>query len=167
MAIEYVYHVDENDEILAKVPRSEMREKVLLHRGTIIFTFNYKGEILIHKRTNTKDNYPGFLDVGHGGAVESKETYDENAIKETEEEIGIKNAKLEYLFKKKYIGKSNKTFCKVYRLIHEGPFKFQKEEVVWGKFISLDDLKELIKKEKFCPDGLEFLDEYLTNYHNK
>ena len=164
---EYVYHVDENDKVLGKVSRKEMRKKVLLHRGSDIFVFNTKGEILVHKRTKTKDLFPGFYAVVVGGSASYGETYDECAKREVYEEIGIKDAQLEFLFKHKYIGPHNKFMGHIYKMTHDGPFKYQKEEVAWAEFMSLSKLKQFMKKNKFCPDDLEIFNKYLKEFHGK
>ena len=57
-----------------------------------------KGEILVTKRTPIKDIYPDLLEIGQGGAVSYDEEYEESAKREVEEEVGIKDADLEYLF---------------------------------------------------------------------
>jgi len=164
---EYVYHVDGNDKVLRKVTRKEMREKTLLHRISDILVFNSKGEILVHKRTITKDLFPGFYAVLVGGSVSYGETYDECAQREVHEEIGIKNAHLKFLFKFTYIGPHNKSLGHVYKMIHNGPFKFQKEEIALAGFMSLSKLKQFMENKKFCPDDLEIFKKYLKRFHGK
>ena len=46
MTEEYVYHVDEEDNEIGKVLRSEMRKNHFRHRGVIILIFNSKKEML-------------------------------------------------------------------------------------------------------------------------
>ncbi len=164
---EYVYHVDEKDKVIGKITRKEMREKNLLHRISDIFVFNLKGDILVHKRTTTKDLFPGFYAVLVGGSVSYGETYEECAQREVHEEIGIKNAKPRVLFKYKYIGPHNKSLGPVYMMIHNGPFKFQKEEIAWAEFMSLTKLRTFMKNHKFCPDDLEIFNKYLKEFHGK
>jgi hypothetical protein len=48
----------------------------------------------------------------------------------------------------------------VYRLVHEGPFRLQPEEIVRGEWMSLDEVWARAAVEPFCPDGLEVLREY-------
>lgn len=164
---EYCYHVDEKDNVIGRVTRKEMRDKVLRHRGSNIIVFNSKGELLIHKRTMTKDLFPGYWDTCVGGVMEYGETYDKTAKREVEEELGIKNPKLEFVFKGKFEVPKNKFWSKNYVMIHDGPFKPQPEEVKLVKFISLKDLDEYIKKEKFCPDGIMLFKKFMEVYDEK
>lgn len=167
MKEEIVVIVDENDNEIGSATRKEMREKNLFFRGTGIMTFNSNGEILIHKRTMTKDKYPGHYDMFNGGVVSYGETYEQNAKREIKEELGVKKFKLTPLFKFKYDKKDNRAFIMVYSMNYDGPIKFQKSEVEFGKFVSLKELRNMIKKEKFCPDGIEMFKEYIIKYYKK
>lgn len=156
MIEEMVYIVDEEDNVINSVPRSKMRAENLRHRVVRIFLFNAKGEIFIHQRTFDKDIYPGHFDTTITGTVASG-TYEENAVRELEEEAGIKKQKLEFLFKYR----SEDTFTSAYRCVYDGPLKLQKEEIIHGGFIPFDKVKELMNREKFHPDGVVAFKKYL------
>lgn len=168
MPEEYVYLVDENNKVMGKVTRSEMRKKNLPHRGTNAFIFNSKGEILLTQRTKTKDLFPELFEIGQGGCLAYGEEYGENAIRELEEEVGIKNAELEYLFDIYYKDENQNTFWKVYKCIYDGEIKMQKEEVADYFFISVEKLKKMIEEtpEKFTPDGLAAFKKYMEEGNN-
>lgn len=51
--------------------------------------FNSKGEMLIQKRQQTKDRYPGCWDVSAGGFVKSGEASIDCAARELYEELGL------------------------------------------------------------------------------
>lgn len=103
---EYLDVVDENDNILGKATWREMEENGLLHRSANIFVFNSKGDIFVHKRAKTI-RYPGMWDVKFGGLVSAGESYGEAARRESQEEAGIANAKLEFLFDFKFREKTH------------------------------------------------------------
>lgn len=151
---EIVDQVDEKDNVIGQVTRKEMREKNLWHRGTGVVIFNSKGEILIHKRTMTKDAFQGYYDSFFGGVLEAGETYEENATRELEEEAGLKDVEMEFVFKYAYDSENTKVHVHIFKVISDGPFKFQEEEVEFAKFVSKEELMDMIKKEKFIPDGL-------------
>ena len=52
----------------------------------------------VQRRSELKDYCPGELDPVFGGCVGEGETYEENAVRELEEELGVSDAKLEHLF---------------------------------------------------------------------
>jgi isopentenyldiphosphate isomerase len=157
---EYFDIVDDNDNVLYVATRKETREKNLLHRGTAVLVKNPKGEILVHKRTETKDLFPGYYDFWFGGGLNSREDYKKGALRELKEEAGIAKVNLEFLFKHKY-EVFPRCFIAVYECVSDGPFKFQKSEVAEAYFLSMDELKKRIKTDKFCPDGVQIFERYL------
>src|SRR3989344_6886437 len=83
--------VDQNDKIIGYKTRKDCHSnKSLTHRGTGIVIFNDKGEILIQKRSTTKDTDPGYLSTSASGHLQKGETYKDAAEREMFEEIGIK-----------------------------------------------------------------------------
>ncbi|MFH1770247.1 MAG: NUDIX domain-containing protein [archaeon] len=154
MMNEIVDVVNEDDEVIGTATRTEMREKNLLHRGGTIFVFNSEGEIFVHKRVKTKDIYPSYYDMTCGGGARTGETYEECAKRELGEELGIKDTELKFLFKFRYQNEIDNFFTKVYYCVYDGKITLQEEEVEEGRFMSIKELKKLMKKEKFCPDAL-------------
>ena len=43
--------VDEQDEVLYSLVRSEVHRRLLLHRAVHVFVFNSAGQLLIHQRS--------------------------------------------------------------------------------------------------------------------
>ncbi len=88
---ELIHIVDENSGELTgeSLPRSEMIANKRWCRSTNVFVMNSKGEILCHQRSLHKERYPGWWMTHFGGHVAGEETYDENAMKELQEEIGL------------------------------------------------------------------------------
>ena len=66
------------------------------------------------------------------------------------------------LFKIKYEDNTNKIFIQVYKCVTDQPLTLQKEENINGKFMKIEDIKELIKKEKNSPEGLATFQKYLA-----
>ena len=86
--------VDENNQITGiKADRNEIHEKGLWHREISVFIMNHAKQILLQKRA-AKKVAPNMwsLTAGH---VESGEDAKQAAMRETEEELGIRNLKLE------------------------------------------------------------------------
>src|SRR5262245_51104038 len=89
---ELVDVVDEDDRVVATVTRREVRQRSLLHRCTYVLLENSAGHVLVHRRTLTKDVYPGAYDVFAGGVCAAGESYDECARREVAEEVGVEGA---------------------------------------------------------------------------
>ena len=128
-AKEQVAEVDENDEVLRPVSRAEMRLKKLRHRATYIFAKNSKEEFYVQKRSKIKDYCPGYYEIVSGGCVQYGETYEENAYRELEEELGIKGTKMDHLFKFYYEDERIKTWGDAWECTYDGPLTLQVEEV--------------------------------------
>ena len=160
-ADELVDVIDDDGRTIQVVSRHTMRTQRLPHRCCYVLVFNAGGELLVHLRTATKDIYPSHWDVCVGGVVAAGETFDQAAVREVQEEIGVV-APLEALFPLRFDDDATIVHGVVYRATHDGPFHWQPEEVVRGEFLSIAAVRERARTESFCPDGLAALDHYLT-----
>lgn len=78
--------VNEHDEVIGQVRRSEAWAKRLPVRVVNAFVRNSRGELWLPRRT-AKRNYPNCLDMSVGGHVESGEDYLTCFRRETREEL--------------------------------------------------------------------------------
>ena len=84
--------VDEQDNILGYKSRYECHHnKSLIHRTVGTAIFNTKNELLLLKRSKTKDLGAGLWDVSSAGHVNKNESYEQAARRELFEELGIEN----------------------------------------------------------------------------
>jgi len=81
---EIVALVDENDEIVGESRRLDVHLKGFMHREVAVAIVNSKGQMLMHKRA---DN--GQWDPSAAGHFPKDFSYEEAAVKEVEEELGI------------------------------------------------------------------------------
>lgn len=160
---EYVDIVDENDRIIRRTTRKEMRTKGLRHRGTAILVFNSLGQLFVHKRTATKDVFPGFYDIAVGGVVETGETYETSAKRELAEEVGITDVELQFLFKVQYESPIHKCVTAIYSCVYDGPLTLQAEEIEHGCFLDLEQVKKLVAHKKVCPDSIQVFERFLKH----
>jgi len=161
MTEEILTLVNENDEEVGRALRSVVRRESLLHRSTAVLVFNSRGELLIHKRTANKDLYPSLWDIFAGGVVALGETYEEAARRETREEVGIGDPELEFLFKIHYHNAHNPCFVGVFKTVHDGPIALQALEIEEGRFVTNEELHEMIRTRPFVPESLEIWEECL------
>ena len=83
----------DKNEPVGSTNRSEMRLNNLPHRATYCFlTRPSDGKLFVQKRSSLKDYCPSHLDPSPGGVVGFGETYEENARREMEEEMGLSPA---------------------------------------------------------------------------
>jgi len=81
--------VDGEDRVLRVMPRSEVHRRRLRHRAVHIFVRRSDGQLLIHKRSTTKEEFPGVWTSSASGHVASGESYISAARRELTEELGI------------------------------------------------------------------------------
>ena len=70
--------------------KSEAHSKGLYHNTIHLWLYTSKGEILLQQRSPKKAIYPLLWDVSAAGHIDAGETFIEAALRETEEEIGLK-----------------------------------------------------------------------------
>ena len=163
---EIILIVDKDNNETGSVPRHIMRAKGLPHRAAYILVFNRRGELFVQKRTMTKDIYPGYYDIAAGGVVLAGESYDQSAVRELAEELGIKGIPLISHFTFHYEDSSNLVWGRVYSCVYDGEIALQEEEIESGFFMTPDKVLELSEKESFTPDGLYVLKRYLKLKNN-
>ena len=136
--------VDENNNIIYYKERSET-EKGEICRAAGVWITDDEGNILLSQRSLSKTYSPGEWGPAAGGVVEEGETYESCVIRETEEEIGLKNIKPKPGFNKKY----DDCFSQFYFLVLPkgfNDFKIQEEEVFQVKWFSRDELLKNINE---------------------
>lgn len=160
--MEYIDIINEKDEVIDSVRYDEIYEKLLPHRIVHILVFNDRGELLLQKRSENKSFLPLFWVTSAGGHVQSGESYKRGAMREMEEELGLVED-LKFLEKDRYDDpRGFFKFLTTFKVINNGPFDYDPEEVDSVKFFSVKDVKELVYSgEKFHPELLFVLNKYV------
>ncbi len=84
--------VDESGSVTGKAPRKLCHSGPgMLHPVVHMHIIDGKNRIFLQKRADTKKIQPGMWDTAVGGHVSSGEKIDEALLRESEEELGIKN----------------------------------------------------------------------------
>lgn len=157
-ALELVDLVDEDDRVVGTATRREVRQRSLLHRATYILVRNGAGQILVHRRTDTKDVHPGAYDLFAGGVCAAGESYDEGARRELAEELGVTGVALGFLFRHRYQGPGKPAWGAVYEARWDGPVRPQASEVAWSAWVTPEELDQMLAELPFCPDSREIYD---------
>jgi isopentenyldiphosphate isomerase len=160
-ADEVVIIVDEENNEVGAVPRREMRAGRLPHRATYILVFNSGGELYVQKRTQTKDVFPGYYDVAAGGVVLAGESYEEGAVRELAEELGIRDMPLVPLFDFFYENEHIRLWGRAFSCVYDGNLVLQEEEIESGTFMKVDEVLRLAETEPFTPDCLHVLQRHI------
>ena len=81
--------VDEHNQVIGSQPIGEVDFATSYYRVAAMILLNDQNEVLIAQRSLDKEHSPGVWGPSAAGMLESHEEVRENAIKETEEEVGF------------------------------------------------------------------------------
>lgn len=148
--------VDANDVVVQQLTRGEVHRRRLFHRAVHVLVFNSAGEVFIQRRSRFKDTCPLQWTTSCSGHVDAGESYDEAAVRELGEELGIPisaPADLEFLFKKSPCRATGQEFIRIYRLTWDGKMRLPPEEIESGRFLEPPELDQWIAREpdSFAP----------------
>jgi 8-oxo-dGTP pyrophosphatase MutT (NUDIX family) len=149
--------VDADGRVVDVVPRSVMRRERLRHRSVYIAVVHPDGRLLVHRRSDAKDVWPGWWDLAVGGVVTPGEPWDDAAARELAEEIGVSGVAMEELGGGAYEDDLVAVVGRCYRVVTAGPFTFADGEVVEAEWVAPADLPRLVRERRFLPDALALL----------
>ncbi|WP_431221584.1 NUDIX hydrolase YfcD [Serratia sp. L9] len=157
---EWVDIVNEQNEVIAQSSRQQMRAQRLRHRATYIVVHDGMGRILVQRRTEIKDFYPGWMDATAGGVVQSGENVLDSARREAEEELGIAGVP----FAEHGLFYFEEDQCRIwgalFSCVSHGPFALQEEEVAEVSWLTPEEITA--RCDEFTPDSLKALSLWLT-----
>jgi 8-oxo-dGTP pyrophosphatase MutT (NUDIX family) len=148
--------VDENDQVIGQSSRGEAYAKGLRHRCAFILARDAEDRVFVHRRTPTKLVFPSLYDMFVGGVVGAGESYDDAALREAEEELGVSGLPSpRFLFKFLYDdGAGHSWWSAVYEVRCELPVSPQVEEVAWHDFLPEAEVERQLREWEWVPDGL-------------
>jgi len=159
------------------VERDKAHENGIMHRTSHVWLLRKKHgkvQILLQKRSETKESFPGCYDISSAGHIPAGMDFVESAIRELQEELGISASDDELVFcgdrtaiwDECFSGKPfhDRQYSRVFILwrdIDEEDFKLQKEEVDSVLWMDLDECIEAVGKNqiKHCiyPEELKMV----------
>jgi len=143
-------------------PRDRMRAENLRHASTGVLVRNGAGDVYVHRRTDTKDLYPGRYDFCAGGVIRAGEDPLDSARRELAEELGVTGVELVPLREADYADDHTRMRAFVYECTYDGPITWQPEEVAWGAWVTPARLLEMIDELPFMPDTVVGFADWLT-----
>ncbi len=162
---EWVDIVDENNDVIAQASRQQMRSQRLRHRATYIVVHDGMGKILVQRRTDTKDFYPGWLDATAGGVVQTGEQMLESARREAEEELGIAGVPFADHGLFYFDGDNCRVWGALFSCVTHGPFALQEEEVAEVCWMTPQEVTA--RCDEFTPDSLKALSLWMSRYNEQ
>lgn len=156
---EVVALYDDSGQPIGSAPRSQVRARNLHHAATAVVLRDSLGRVYVHRRTDTKDVYPGLHDFTAGGIVLAGEPPDDAAVRELAEELGVTGADLEPLGVRRFADDRTDYLGHCYVTTYDGPITWQPEEVAGGEWVTVERLEEMLDSPDwgFVPDSRALL----------
>jgi len=161
---ERLYVVNKQDEVIGSEEKENKLKKNFISRNVSIYIKDGDDRFIVCQRAKHKSTYPGCLDTSAVGHVTFGETYEQAAIRELQEELGI-SCQLKLCTKKftsmDYQGKPLQFFTSIFFGRHEGEVQLN-EELVSHKKFSKEELLKMMEEspEKFVPAFREDFQRY-------
>ncbi len=159
---EWVDIVDADDRVVGQTTRLQMRRQNLRHRCVWIVVQDRRGRLFLHLRTPTKDVYPSHWDVAVGGVVGAGEAYGTAAVRELQEELSVSPCFIGESVPVAFDDASTSVVGRAYLTRFDGHPVLQASEVVRGMWVGPDELRTMLSRERFCPDGMVALHGLVT-----
>ena len=155
--------VDAENNPTGSAIKQEAWRNGLIHRISRISILNDNGQILVQKRSKSRDLYPGRWDNSVAGHVDTGETYLQAALRELSEELGINSLDLtvlgDYYAETTYDWRVMKKFTRAYKAVINNPiptFSLSPDEVESVAWMDINTVKELVLNHpEQVTDGLE------------
>lgn len=145
--------VDADDRVVATVTRARMRAEGLRHRAVYVVVRTSDDQVVVHRRAEWKDVYPGAWDICFGGVLDAGEAWDEAAARELAEEAGIA-AELRHVGAGTWEGEGAALNGRVYECTHDGPYPCPDGEVVEVRTVPRAELAAFLDEHPHCPDSV-------------
>jgi 8-oxo-dGTP pyrophosphatase MutT (NUDIX family) len=157
-AQELVEVVAEDGSVERVVTRAEMRRDRLRHRAVFVAVVHPDGDrLLVHRRSEHKDLWPGWWDLAVGGVVAAGEPDAVAARRELAEEVGLTGVEPVELGGGCYEDDDVSLVGRCYRVVSAGPFEFADGEVVEAEWAPIAELTALLTTRRFLPDSVALL----------
>ena len=141
--------VDINDNVIGQANRKKCNsDPNLIHRAVYILIFNDKDQVLWQKRSETKDVGPGEWVTSASGHVMTGDDYEETAIREVKEELGIDVPSLTFLGKFLFRYPNENEYSAIFKASSNGPFNYNRDEISDIRFMTIGDILKEEKEKK-------------------
>jgi len=135
--MEIVDIVDASDKVIGTEDKESARQKGLMTRVAFIILLNAKNELYLQQRKSTKKTYPLYWSGSAAGHVQSGESYLQAALRETQEELGVKPTLQEI---GKFTSEADKEIVTVFIGRSEGPYTLEEAAIEQAENYSLEQL---------------------------
>lgn len=160
--------VNHKGEVIAILPRTHIHgNPSLIHKVVHVLVFNKMGELLLQKRSMSKDVAPGRWDTSVGGHLNPGEDPLSTARREMSEELGISLGQLKFLYTYIHTNSYETELVYTYSCHYEGEIYFNPSEIDEVKFWSLEEIHEHMGKKTLSDNFEHEVLNYLKLVENR
>lgn len=146
--------VNDQDEVIATMEKMEAHQRGFLHRAFSVFIFNSKGELLLQQRALSKYHSGGlWTNTCCSHPFPGEDTL-KAAQRRLEEEMGFTTPLkkiFDFVYKADFSnGLIEHEFDHVFAGEYEGPLRYNLDEVMDYRYVSIPDLHRSIKDNPFA-----------------
>lgn len=149
--------VDEKDEVIRQERRDVVHRDGLWHRAAHMFVFNKRKEIFLQKRSRLKDMHSGRWDSSAAGHLNAGEGYELTAVRELEEELGIKKAEVQEVAQISACENTGWEHVRLYITRYDGALRYPCSEIETGQWVPMEEVTAWIsaRPEDFASGFIE------------
>jgi isopentenyldiphosphate isomerase len=151
---------DPDGRVVGTTTRAAVRAGNLPHAATGVLLRDDAGRVFVHRRTTTKDVYPGCHDCLAGGVLAAGEDPAAGAARELAEELGVRDVALRPVLRRWYRDDDTHYLAHVYEARWDGrPLVLQPSEVDAGEWMTVRQLESALADPSwpFVPDTRHLL----------
>ena len=139
--------VDEHDHVIGQAPRGVVhKDPAFIHRSVQVLVFDHQGRLLLQRRSQGKDLFPGYYCASASGHVLAGDHYSSTAERELREELSV-DLPLTYFGRVLARSEVETEITALFAARSDGPFAFHPTETEGGAFFSRAEVKHGLATE--------------------
>lgn len=163
---ELVAVFDAAGRVVGSAARGVVYRDGIWHGGTGVLVRSGDGQrVYLHRRAPDKLIWPDRYDCWAGGVIGPGEQPARAAARELAEELGISGVELTPIGQFPFVGGGLRCHQFVFESRWDGPVTHQPSEIVWGRWVDLDELRAVLDdpdRWPFVPDGRVGIERWLA-----
>ena len=164
---EQVDLVDEKDSVIGSSSLGDCISQGLLHRAVAVLVLRGDAKVLLQKRSRADLWQPGLLTLSSTGHVRKGEAYPDAAVRELQEELGIKSPLTyfgKFLLPPMTDGRLTESeWVALFTTKTDAPAVIDRTELEGIVEAPLGELDEIISGEKLTKDAKQLLTQFLQS----
>ena len=140
---------DAEDRVIGQARRADVHSQNLLHRAVHIWVFRSTGQLVVQRRSASKDQYPNGLTSSASGHLDTGEDYLTAGLRELGEELGLFGVDPQFVIKLRASPATAYEHTALFVITTDAPLSPNAGEVAGLELHSIEELQARL----VLPDG--------------